>query len=231
MPSRHRAPAPELQTLRCRDRCARTNRWALAVALLNVMLASGCAAWRPPPPGSCENPLFVPAGDYEFVWNNVVDVVDDYFEIEREARGRVVGNVMTVGRIDTFPVPGANLLEPWHGDSATPYDRLESTLQSIRRRALVQVIPTGGGYLIDVAVFKELEDVARPDFSPTSSATIRFDTSNQRLPPPVEAQTAPIGWIPQGRDCFLEQRMIGKLIERLRPSPARGWPWKNPGVL
>lgn len=211
---------PSLHVCRSRSAPLQGGVWGLLAVWL---LVPGCASLRPPP-SSCENPLFVPAADYDFVWDTVVDVVDDYFEIEREARGRLVGNVMTVGRIDTFPVPGANLLEPWHGDSATPYDRVESTLQSIRRRALVQVIPSDGGYLIDVAVFKELEDVARPDFAPTTAATFRFDSSNQRLPPPVEAQTAPLGWIPQGRDTALEQRMMGKLLVRLRPPPAWGPP-------
>ena len=47
-----------------------------------------------------------------------------------------MGSTLTEGRIDTFPKPGATLLEPWDHDSADSYERLESTLQSIRRYAV-----------------------------------------------------------------------------------------------
>ena len=38
-------------------------------------------------------------------------------------------------------------------------EKLHATLQSIRRRATIRVIPTDGGYLLEVLVQKELEDI------------------------------------------------------------------------
>ena len=81
-----------------------------------------------------ENPLVVPVTDSEFLWNQVVDTLDDYFKIEREERVRVIGGVWTAGRVDTHPVTGATLLEPWRPDSTRGFERLHSTLQSVRRR-------------------------------------------------------------------------------------------------
>src|SRR5207237_10578805 len=114
-----------------------------------------------PPP--LENPLFVPPVDRECLWNQTVDALDDYFHIEREDRVRVVAGVLTEGRIDTFPTIGSTLFEPWRIDSTPGYEKLHATFQSIRRRATIRVIPVEGGYLLDVVVQKELEDLDKPE--------------------------------------------------------------------
>lgn len=203
-----------------------------AAVLLAAML--GCAP-RPVPPGypiqpmpvTCANPVLVPLGDHRSVWETVVDVVDDYFRIEREQPVRLYDDTLTEGRLDTFPVVGATVFEPWRHDSADPQERLESTLQSIRRRAVVRVIPDRQGYWIDVAVLKELEDVARPEHATAGAATFRYDDSLTRVVNPVAGQEVNEGWIPQGRDVALEQRILGQLQHRFgRPAPgipAAGW--------
>lgn len=176
----------------------------------------GCASSCPSPP--YDNPIRLPPASPDFVWEQVVDVLDDYFEIEREQPARVVSGVATVGRIDTFPSVGSTLFEPWKGDSVTSYDRLECTLQSIRRRAIVQVIPAeDGSTLVDVVVYKELEDMAQPENASTASATFRFDTSLYRFGEPIGSQAVPSGWIRKGRDAGLEQKIIGQLMARAQP--------------
>lgn len=197
------------------------------VAAIVTALAGGCISWTPavytppdpivePPLYIQRNPLLVPVMDRDLVWEHVVDVVDDFFpKFEREDRVRQVGDVLTEGRIDTFPVGGATLLEPWRGDSATPYERLESTLQSTRRKAEIHVIPDEAGFLIDVAVYKELEDVARPEDGLVSAAPLRHDSSLRRYNSPVGGDRFALGWIPAGRDVALEQLIISRLQTRL----------------
>ena len=64
----------------------------------------------------------------------------------------------------TEPKIGATILEPWHADSVGVRERMESTLQTIRRFAIVTVNDApGGGYTVKVEVYKELEDMAKPD--------------------------------------------------------------------
>ncbi len=67
----------------------------------------------------------------------VVDVVDDYFRVEHEDRVRLVGDLLTEGRLDTYPRNASTIFEPWNTDSVTPYERWQATLQSMRRRAVV----------------------------------------------------------------------------------------------
>jgi len=158
------------------------------------------------------------------VWETVADTVDDYFKIEREEPVRLVGDVLTAGRIDTFPTVGATILEPWLGDSVGRDERLESTLQSIRRRAEVLVTPVAGGYEVEVAVWKELEDVVRPEHATAGSATFRYDDSLNRITNPEIECDVNRGWIPQGRDTALEQRILGDLQAHCGRLPVRTLP-------
>jgi hypothetical protein len=162
-----------------------------------------------------ENPLFVPAMDREFLWNQTVDAVDDYFRIEREERVRLIGGVLTEGRIDTFPTTGSTLLEPWRGDSTPGYEKWHATLQSIRRRAIVRVIPSEGGYLVDVQVLKELEDLDKPENATAGGATLRHDGSLVRQEGAAGRFSHTLGWIALGRDASLEQKILADLAGRL----------------
>ncbi|MGE3409160.1 MAG: hypothetical protein AB7I37_20255 [Pirellulales bacterium] len=194
-----------------------------AGALLGCALLFGCAlnrpAFMPMSGGPAENPLLVTCGNGEFVFNTVVDCVDDFFTIDREETVRQVGDVVIEGRIDTFPESSSTLLEPWRGDTVTGYDKLEATLQSIRRRCIVRVIPAEQGFLVDVQVFKELEDVRMAEHATAGAATLRHDGSIQRFSQPVSGAPLSVGWIPQGRDVELEQRILLTVLERVAYPP------------
>ncbi len=213
-------------------------RRSIAVGLLGLLAAAGCAVAPPVTTPVWEttnvfvnNPVLLPIADHEVAWETVVDVVDDYFKIDREEPVRRLGDVVTEGRLDTFPAVGSTVFEPWRHDSANSYEKLESTLQSIRRRATVRVSPAGGGYEVDVAVYKELEDVARPMRSTAGSATFRNDSSLTRVVDVVGEQPIHEDWIPMGRDTALEQRIIRQLLVRAGVAgPPMGAPSGPPAV-
>ncbi len=150
------------------------------------------------------NPLFVRANNEEVVWERAVDVLHDYqFQIARENR--------LDGIIETFPKVGSSLLEPWHRETIGLPNRLESTLQSIRRRAIVTITPGDGGFLVGVEALKEREDLAGVAETTPGGATFQESTPLQRDLNLVVGQSAPSGWIPLGRDPVLEQNMIDRL--------------------
>ncbi|HEV3340974.1 MAG TPA: hypothetical protein VG125_11475 [Pirellulales bacterium] len=161
------------------------------------------------------NPVFIPIGDPEVLHNALVDVVDDHFRIESEQRVRVVDNTLTVGVIKTFREMSSTIAEPWRSDTVSFYDKLESTLQTYRRHAEVLMVPAEGGFNVELHVFKELEDVAKPLYAPAGSGTLRNETSQTHVKMAVPQQATVTGWIPQGRDMNLEQKMINQLFVRL----------------
>jgi len=162
------------------------------------------------------NPIYIPVKNQDWAWEQIVDVVDDYFRIERESRVQLVGNVVTEGRIDTFPQIGATIIEPHRPDSVGRYNRWESTFQTIRRIGLVRVIPEQGGYLIDLAVYKELEDLPFPENSTAGAATFRYDDSlRSRFHEAVSPTRLADYWIPLGRDVDCEQQMLAEIQARL----------------
>ncbi len=160
------------------------------------------------------NPAVIPHGDPQVVWEQVVDVVEDYFPIEREEPVRLYGNTLTEGRIDSYPTVSRTIFEPWRRDVVGGTAAMESTLQSMRRRAVVRVVPGEPGYFVEVAVYKELEDVTRPEHATSGAATFRYDSSLTRVVNPIGEQAATEGWIPQGRDHDLEQRILGQIQQR-----------------
>jgi hypothetical protein len=204
-----------------------------ALAACSVALA-GCQAWQParfnPPEFALgprdvppqPNPVLVTSMDRDFVWDQVVDVVDDYFRVEHEERVRLVGNMLTEGTLETYPRTASGIFEPWNHDSVNAYERLHATLQSMRRRAFVYVTPIEGGFTVDVQVYKELEDVARPASGAVSLAnaeTLRNDDALIRLTNPVGGQEPTRGWIGLGRDVALEQVILSGIQARIGGVP------------
>lgn len=183
-------------------------RYALSLTLLIGMLPSGCAMpmrQAAAPPAS--NPLFVQTNNEEMLWERTIDVLHTYlFEIEREDRfGRVIETQFKVG---------SGVLEPWHHESVGLANRLESSLQSIRRKVLVYVTPAenGTGYFVTVEAVKQLEDLQGGlAANSTGAATFSENKPLKRDLNYVVGQTRPSGWIPKGRDLLLEAEIISEL--------------------
>ncbi len=161
-----------------------------------------------------QNPVLVPVRNPHVVWENVVDVVDDYFRIEREEPVRVVDQVITEGRLDTFPEIASTLLEPWRSDSVGRQAKLEATLQPIRRYAEVRVRPATGGFLVEVAVYKEREELFRPEHASFNPATFRNDGSLTRVVGSTGPSESASQWILLGRDPALEQKILAEIAAR-----------------
>lgn len=185
------------------------SRKLLPFLLLGVCcLGSGCAPFLRQPVVS--NPIFVASGDHEAVWERTVDVIHVYhFEIARE--NKLDGIIETEYRV------GSSVLEPWHRDSVGWENRLESSLQSIRRKAIVHITPAEGGFLIGIQAFKELEDLPGLAANSAGGATFQESTPLQRDLNLVVGQSTPSGWIPLGRDLVLEQDFLQELQAHLAP--------------
>jgi len=180
-------------------------QYASLLILCLAALGSGCAFNRPPAVSG--NPIFVPASNENKLWERTVNVVHDYFDIARE--NRIVGS--QPGVIETRYKVGSSLLEPWHKDSYGFENRAESTLQSIRRKAIVNVTPAQGGYLVSVEVFKEIEDLPGVANNTAGGATFHMANPLRRDLDLVVGQSSPPGWVVRGRDEVLEAEMLRQM--------------------
>lgn len=219
----------------------------LALSLLALFCIGGCGQLRyrlsnQSPKKFVPNPIQItpqkigPATDGQ-VWNQVVDTVDDYFQISRQQPVVSQGGLIVDGRLETAFRTGASIFEPWRKDSTSGFERLQSTLQSIRRQAIVTVRPAvaGGsglidsganpgfdsssvrvdGYVIEVVVTKDLEDVDRSQGATGSSIATRHDGTIVRADRENAGSPITLGWISLGRDTQLEQRILNQIVERL----------------
>ncbi len=168
------------------------------VVLIVCLLGAGCASG---PQVATPNPFFVPSGSYEGVWERSVDVLHDYqFEIAREDE--------LEGMIETQPKVGSGLIELWQQDSVGFEERLESSMQTIRRRAFLSITPTEGGHLVGVQVYKELEDGQSKS---AESMSFRDYSPLQRDLDLEVGRDVETGWLGRGRDPRLEQALLNRL--------------------
>ncbi|HEY2251177.1 MAG TPA: hypothetical protein VGH74_08960 [Planctomycetaceae bacterium] len=179
--------------------------FASLILLCLCGLGSGCAFFRPPVVAG--NPIFVPASNEDELWERTVDVVHDYFDILRESR--MVGS--QPGIIETTYKVGSSVLEPWQRDSHGLENRLESTLQSIRRKAIINIAPAPGGYFVNIEVFKEIEDLPGIANNTAGGATFPMSNPLRRDLDLVTGQSSPSGWVSRGRDENLEAEMLRRM--------------------
>jgi hypothetical protein len=207
--------------------------WLAMLALFPIGLA-GCKQLiyrinNDVPETFVPNPLELPAAEDEFVWSQVVDAVDDYFRIVREQPVQNSGQMIIDGQLETSYRIGASIFEPWRKDSTAGFERLQSTLQSVRRRAIVKVRPGlssggfignaagggNGGYSIEVVVQKDLEDTDRTQYATESTNAIRHDGTIVRSNESFDGSPQTLGWIPLGRDTSLEQVILRDIFNRI----------------
>ena len=199
----------------------------LSLTLFLLLTMGGCLCFRDNMPILSNvtpepNPMFVTSTNNDYVWECIVDAVDDYFEIEREDPIRIYGNIDSViseGRIDTRPQIAATYLEPWFQDSVTQEERLESTCQTMRRRATVRVVPDNNGFLIFVSIYKELEDLERPLGANTGATSFTHVNSINTITNIGSDAPTSYGWIPMGRDAAMEQRILLKIRHNIDNPP------------
>ncbi|MDG3005313.1 hypothetical protein [Paludisphaera mucosa] len=182
----------------------------LVGAFALTLAQAGCASgWIPTsrvtrvfaPEPVAENPLRVPVDDFEAVWNKTVAEVGGYFDVASENR--------LSRTITTEPKISPTVLEPWLADSTTLGDRVEATLQTIRRRAIIKIDPApNGGFLVKVEVHKELEDMIKPDRQMAGRAVFNNEFPVNRSRETVGPVPVAVGWIPRGRDANLEQVIL-----------------------
>lgn len=166
------------------------------------------------------NPLKVPVANHDYAWDQIVDVVSGYFPVSYEERVRLEPPMWTEGRVETPYQVGATLFEPHRNDSVGQFNLWQSTLQSIRRRAIVRVVPEADGYLVELRVDRELEDLPKPEEASAGAASLRNDNS---LPSAARRGVSRTEWsqvwVPLGRDMPLEQKMLAEIQARLVEAP------------
>jgi hypothetical protein len=195
-------------------------RCALWLALAAAM-AGGCVAPRMSDspmlaranPYDTENEMIVRTDQpgpeaYARLFERVLDVVDDEFEIAFASRYD--------GRIEASPRIAPGLEQPFKPGSPNLYERLLASCQTYRHRCFVVIQPARDGYLINVTVFKELEDLPNPTREISGGAAFRSEHNIDREFEIVDPAIVSNVWIPKGRDVPLEQKILRKIRWALR---------------
>lgn len=178
---------------------------ALPTLLWLLLAVTGCVSPPVASPSAASVGIQLNESQRDAWWERCVRVLNrNHFQIARESK--------LEGIIETEYRGGSGLLEPWHEDSVGLSNRLESTLQSIRRRAIVLMQSSGAGTLVlTVRVDKELEDVPGIAAGYEGGATFSESQPLNRDLSQVVGQNGPSRWISVGRDPLLEQKILAEI--------------------
>ena len=167
-------------------------------------MACGCLS--SPPKAIGAGSAFQMSSEYrDAMWEHAVVVLHrNHFQVARESK--------LEGIIETNYRGGSNVVEPWHHDSVGVENRLESTLQSIRRRAIVNMQADGSGMMtVGVRVDKEIEDLPGLAANYEGGATFQESQPLTRDLDQVVGQSGPSRWLSIGRDPLLERQLLGQI--------------------
>ena len=188
-------------------------RHCVVISVL-ALLAAGCQRpAQPVEPMSQRVQLADPDG-FDVLWESCQEVL-------RRHRFRLDYVDRRSGTITTFPETSQSLFEFWRHDVDTAYDLWESTLRTVRRRAVVQVDREEGGHggQVTVTVYRQTFATPERQFN-NSAATLRvFGETLPGVAGEPGLTRADDYWIDAGRDGAMEHRLVEQILLRVGSTP------------
>lgn len=191
--------------------CWKSKGFALVAILLPLL--TGCAApflngqssTTTPQPGYGPSAVEIPQAQKDVFWEKTVRVLNDlHFQVARESK--------LEGVIETEFRGGSGLLEPWHHDSIGFRARLESSLQSIRRKVIVRFQESAPGtVVIGVQVLKEIEDLSGLAAGSQGASTFNEGDLLNRDLDRVVGEKGTSFWLPRGNDPTLQAEIVRRI--------------------
>jgi hypothetical protein len=177
--------------------------WGLLLVTAATLV--GCAR---APDARFPNPMMLPSSDPMTVEKVAQRVL-------LELNFEVVYPSSKPGRVDTENLTGASWFEFWRGDTVGNFQRVESSLHTIRRSVHMQVTPAPSGSQVAIRVDKER--LSAPGTSPAGISQA-YDIYNPRktgLARQDEFKETQYTWLSEGRDDALEQLILERIQGRL----------------
>lgn len=178
----------------------------LITLVIGPFVYCGCSLSSPPKAAvGGASTIQVSDSQRDSLWERAVVVLNrNHFQVARESK--------LEGIIETEYRGGSSLLEPWHPDSVGFENRLESTLQSIRRRVVINMQSSGAGAMaVNVRVEKEIEDLPGLAANHEGGATFSENQPLNRDLNQVVGQSGPSRWLSVGRDPLLERKLLAEI--------------------
>lgn len=171
--------------------------------------------------GLYNNTVIVTCCNPTVLWESLVTPVRKYFPIQKEDPCRQMGCIVSPGKLITGRTIGSSVFEPWKRDSVGIRQRWESTIQTISRKAVIDVAPQDfntNTYSIKVEVIKEIENNPHPDTSRTGQGNYFLSDSRRTFTDPIVSPEDETGltWIEKGRDPLLEQRLLAEIEQSIK---------------
>ncbi len=202
------------------DRCLRgyipdmkrfTQIICLMVLFSVMILVFGCQkqVCKGPPPQPTQEALLIPGEDMDLAWDETLEVLrEHYFIPDRQDRRE--------GLIISDPDLSKQWFEFWRDDAIGCYDIAESSLQSIRRTAIVTFVPMGKEIQIRLEINVQRKNQPQRQITTASGS---FQVFRDQIPLVATGQPMSRGdvvsWVDIGKDIRLSNYLLSRIERRL----------------
>lgn len=120
------------------------------------------------------------------------------------------------GIITTFPVTSESFFEFWRHDVDSSYDRMESTLRTVRRTVTIRIDQDAedSAAVLTVTVARDLFSTPERQFNSSAASLRVFSSALPGVAGEPRLSRADDYWIADGRDGAMERRLLERIIER-----------------
>jgi len=173
---------------------------------------------------SIDTPVRITAEEYDRVFESAADVLEyELYEIDRKDR--------RFGVIKTRPLWAGSALEPWRTDNTTAYQYVDSTMNHHRRTVTVLLMPQpapdagdappadavvdADDYQLEVQVLVERRQLQPRELNTAAASSVSYygrSGGARRIVTERGVETQ--YWRAVGRDEFLEQRLVNRILAR-----------------
>ena len=195
-------------------------------AAVLLCLAAGCAS-HPPTPAPPENPATADPSYWLAQPPSTSVVSDEFLPLWRACRQAAIGSSFTIDRVDfrgglmtTLPQISRQFFEFWRNDTATFYDSVQSSLDTVRRTVRFEVRRRDDGkfeavpkVLVERFSLAERRVTSVARFA-ENFATDRTDGSRTR--DRFGGELPDMYWYATGRDAALEKHLADAVRQDLR---------------
>lgn len=187
-----------------------------AVLTLLAGFLTGCHAPAQPTEPTVARVSAPTPEDYDRLWDSVSDTLRRrYWTLDRQDR--------IEGVITTHPETSANFFEVWRPQPKPAYYYAESNLATVERKATVSITPVDqtGSYDLSVQVDRLRYSLEERQIDNSAAALRIF---NRETPTVGEGRKERLsessGWVPLGRDQFMEQSVLAAILKRYGQGPS-----------
>jgi hypothetical protein len=152
--------------------------------------------------------LVINKSEFDTAWEETIDVLREHYFIPDSQNQRA-------GLIVSYPTLSRQWFEFWRDDSLGTYEKMESSIHSIRRTARVKFVPVKDKYQIQISIMVQRKAEPERQITSASGTILAFRDTAPLMSGEKKPRAKTITWTQVGEDVKLANYLLHRLERRL----------------